>query len=136
MCLFLTRTKLGFDILLDDKLMVEGGRGRSLEFCKTKVCPEQDPGIEVVEHTVADAEAFVRGVVVVVSPLGGVQLFCDSMDCILSGSSVHGISQARIHWHRLPFPSPARLGFFSVLCWLTPCQKACSKYLFNIKNHL
>ena len=62
---------LGFDILLDDKLMVEDGRGRSLGFCKTKVCPEQDPGIGVVEHTVADAEAFVRGVVVVVSPLGG-----------------------------------------------------------------
>ena len=25
-----------------------------------------------------------------------VQLFCDSMDCSLAGSSVHGISQARI----------------------------------------
>ena len=34
--------------------------------------------------------------------------FCDPMDCSLSGSSVHGISQTRIlEW--LPFPSPGDL---------------------------
>ena len=33
---------------------------------------------------------------------------CDPTDCSLSGSSVHGISQAR-YWGRLPFPSPGDL---------------------------
>ena len=32
----------------------------------------------------------------VVRLLSRVQLFCDPMDCSLSGSSVHGISQTRI----------------------------------------
>ena len=37
-----------------------------------------------------------------------VQLFCDLMNCSLSGSSVHGISQARMmEW--LPFSSPEYL---------------------------
>ena len=31
---------------------------------------------------------------------------CNPMDCSLSGSSVHGILQARILWSELPFPSP------------------------------
>ena len=35
--------------------------------------------------------------------LSGVQLFCDPMDCSLSGSSVHGILQARIlEWIAMP----------------------------------
>ena len=35
---------------------------------------------------------------------------CDSMDCSPSGSSVHGISQARIlEWVALPFHSPGDL---------------------------
>ena len=33
---------------------------------------------------------------------------CDPMDCSLSGSSVHGIFQAR-YWSRLPFPPPGDL---------------------------
>ena len=48
----------------------------------------------MVERRVGDAEASVW--VVVVLSLGRVQLFCDSMDCSLPGSSLHGISQARI----------------------------------------
>ena len=31
------------------------------------------------------------------------------MDCNLPGSSVHGISQARIQWNVLPFPPPGDL---------------------------
>ena len=34
---------------------------------------------------------------------------CDPMDCRPPGSSVHGISQARINWSGLPFPSPGDL---------------------------
>ena len=34
---------------------------------------------------------------------------CDPMDCRPPGSSVHGISQARINWSGLPFPSPGHL---------------------------
>ena len=30
---------------------------------------------------------------------------CDPMDCSLSGSSVHGVFQARV-WSGLPLPSP------------------------------
>ena len=30
----------------------------------------------------------------------------NAMYCSLPGSSVHGISQARIYWGGLPFPSP------------------------------
>ena len=48
----------------------------------------------MVERRVGDAEASVW--VVVVLLLGRVQLFCDSVDCSLPGSSLHGISQARI----------------------------------------
>ena len=33
---------------------------------------------------------------------------CDSVDCSPTGSSVYGISQARM-WHGLPFPSPGSL---------------------------
>ena len=33
---------------------------------------------------------------------------CDPMDCILPGSSVHGILQAR-HWSGLPCPPPGDL---------------------------
>ena len=36
-------------------------------------------------------------------------ILCDPMDCSLPGSFVHGISQARIHWNGLPFPSPGDL---------------------------
>ena len=35
-------------------------------------------------------------IIVAVQSLSHVQLFCDPMDCSLPGSSVHGISQARI----------------------------------------
>ena len=35
-------------------------------------------------------------------------IFCNPMDCSPSGSSVHGILQARI-WSGLPFPSPGDL---------------------------
>ena len=38
-----------------------------------------------------------------------VQLFCDPMDCSPQGSSVHGISQARIPGNGLPFLSPRDL---------------------------
>ena len=34
---------------------------------------------------------------------------CDPMDCSLSGSSVHGILQARIFWSGLPCPLPGDL---------------------------
>ena len=34
---------------------------------------------------------------------------CDPMDYSPPGSSVHGISQARINWSGLPFPSPGDL---------------------------
>ena len=34
---------------------------------------------------------------------------CNRMDCNLSGSSVHGIFQARECWSGLPFPSPGDL---------------------------
>ena len=49
---------------------------------------------------------FVESVVFVV-----VQLFCDPMDCSLTGSSVHRISQARIleYWSGSPFPLPGDL---------------------------
>ena len=41
---------------------------------------------------------------IVVESLGCVRLFCDPMDCTLPGSSVHGISQARIlEWVAIPF---------------------------------
>ena len=44
------------------------------------------------------------GQVVVVSFLSRVQLFCDPTDCSLPGSSVHGISQARIlEWVAISF---------------------------------
>ena len=46
--------------------------------------------------------------IVAVKSLSCVQLFCDSMDCSLTGSSLHGISQARI-LNKLPFPSPGDL---------------------------
>ena len=50
----------------------------------------------------------IGNVVVIVQSLSPVQLFCDPMDCSLQGSSVHGISQARIlEW--VPFPSPGDL---------------------------
>ena len=45
--------------------------------------------------------------VVIVYFLNHVQLFCDSMDCSPPGSSVHGISQARIPM--LPFLSSGDL---------------------------
>ena len=48
----------------------------------------------MVERRVGDVEASVW--VVVVLSLGRVQLFCDSMDYSLPGSSLHGISRARI----------------------------------------
>ena len=35
-------------------------------------------------------------------------VLCDTMDCILPGSSVRGISQAR-YWSELPFPPPGDL---------------------------
>ena len=38
--------------------------------------------------------------------LSHLQLFCDLMDCSPPGSSVHGISQARIPGNGLPFPPP------------------------------
>ena len=38
-------------------------------------------------------------------------ILCDPMDCSLPVSSVHGISQARIHWDGLPFPSPGDLPY-------------------------
>ena len=38
---------------------------------------------------------------------------CDPMGCSLSGSSVHGISQAR-YWGGLPFPSPGDLSDLGV----------------------
>ena len=31
---------------------------------------------------------------------------CDSMDCSLPGSSVHGIISSQEYWSELPFPSP------------------------------
>ena len=34
---------------------------------------------------------------------------CDSMDCSLSDSSVHGIFQAQEYWSGLPFPPPGDL---------------------------
>ena len=34
--------------------------------------------------------------------------FCDSVDCSLPGSSVHGISQ-QVYWSGLPFPSSGDL---------------------------
>ena len=40
--------------------------------------------------------------------LSHVQLFCDPMDCYPPGSSVHGISQARM-LNELPYPSPGDL---------------------------
>ena len=46
--------------------------------------------------------------VVVVESLSHVRLFCDPIDSSSPGSSVHGISQARVlEW--LPFPSPGNL---------------------------
>ena len=63
--------------------------------------------------------------VVVVESLSHVQLFCNPMDCSTPGSSVHGISQARIlEWGIIPFSrdlpnpgieptSPALGGFFT-----------------------
>ena len=33
----------------------------------------------------------------------------DPMDCILPGSSVHGILQAQEYWSELPFPIPGGL---------------------------
>ena len=46
--------------------------------------------------------------VVVVESLSHVRLFCDPIDRSSPGSSVHGISQARVlEW--LPFPSPGNL---------------------------
>ena len=45
---------------------------------------------------------------VVVESLSHVRLFCDPIDSSSPGSSVHGISQARVlEW--LPFPSPGNL---------------------------
>ena len=35
-------------------------------------------------------------------------ILCDFMECSPPGSSLHGISQARI-WNELPFPSPGDL---------------------------
>ena len=47
-----------------------------------------------------------------VQPLSGVRLFCEPMDCSPPGSSVHGISQARmLEWIAISFsmgPSPPR----------------------------
>ena len=43
-------------------------------------------------HKVKDVNSFF----VVVSLLSGVLIFCDPMECSLPGSSVHGVSQARI----------------------------------------
>ena len=34
---------------------------------------------------------------------------CDSMDCNLLGSSIHGIFPGKINWSGLPFPSPEDL---------------------------
>ena len=45
------------------------------------------------ENCYRDRQAYIR---VVVQSLGRVRLFCDPMDYSLPGSSVHGISQARI----------------------------------------
>ena len=46
--------------------------------------------------------------VVAVQSLSHVRLFCDSIDCSLPGSSVRGISQARVpEW--VPLPSPGDL---------------------------
>ena len=43
-----------------------------------------------------------------IESLSRVQLFCDPVDCGPPGSSVHGLSQARIlEW--VPFPSPGDL---------------------------
>ena len=44
-------------------------------------------------------------VVVAVKSLSCVRLLCDPMDCSPPGSFVHGISQARIQFPKLPFPS-------------------------------
>ena len=50
----------------------------------------------------------VRQQVVVVWSLSHVRLFCDSINCSLPGSSVHGISKATVlEW--VPFPSPRDL---------------------------
>ena len=50
----------------------------------------------------------VRHTIVVFKSLSHVQLFCDPMDCILPGSSVHGISQQE-YWSGLSFPFPRDL---------------------------
>ena len=59
-------------------------------------------------------------IISVVKSLDCDQPFCDPMDCSLSGSSIHGILQARIlEW--LPFPFPGNL--------LDPGIKPCSPAL-------
>ena len=50
----------------------------------------------VCEGNPEQKHAFFDNLVVVIQSLSSIQLFCDSTDCSLPGSSVHGISQTRI----------------------------------------
>ena len=55
-------------------------------------------------------------IIVVVQSLSRVQLFCDSIDCSPPGSSVHGISQARIlQWFAISFSSRHLMSYFLLL---------------------
>ena len=49
-----------------------------------------------MEDTGSELNAAFLSILVTVKSLSCVQLFCDTMDCSPPGSSVHGISQARI----------------------------------------
>ena len=54
---------------------------------------------------------------------------CDPMDCILPGSSVHGILQQE-YWSGLPFPSPA----IFLTQGLNPGLPHCMQMLYHLSH--
>ena len=87
----------------------------------------------------------IKGVCIHVQLLSRVQLFCNPMDCSLPGSSVHGISQARIlEWVAISFSRGSSwprdwthiscIGRQVLYHWAT--WKACGKVLSIVKSRL
>ena len=52
--------------------------------------------VNILNTLISQMNAFLASIIAITQSLSCVRLFCDPMDCILPGSYVHGIFQARI----------------------------------------